>query len=112
MKTFVIGVLELFAWLLFFGLVVGCAEAGYLIGGEQWSRPLAGLAIGLGRIGPGIGLGSAVAKGLEAIGRNPEAKDKMQGTMILGLAFIEALSIYALLIAFILAFRKKLRPTM
>ena len=47
MKTFVVGVLELFAWLLFFGLVVGCAGAGYLVGADQWSRPFAGLAIGL-----------------------------------------------------------------
>ena len=62
----------------------------------------AGLAIGIGTIGPGIGLGSAVAKALEAIGRNPEAQPKIQGTMILGLAFIEALAIYALLIALIL----------
>ena len=62
----------------------------------------AGLALGIGTIGPGIGLGTAVGKALEAIGRNPEAQPKIQGTMILGLAFIEALSIYALLIAFIL----------
>lgn len=63
----------------------------------------AGLAIGIGTLGPGIGLGSAVAKAMEAIGRNPEAQPKIQGSMILGLAFIEALSIYALLIAFILS---------
>ena len=60
----------------------------------------AGLAIGLGTIGPGIGLGTGVGKAMEAIGRNPEAQPKIQGSMILGLAFIEACAIYALVIAF------------
>ena len=59
-----------------------------------------GVGAGLGTIGPGIGLGSGVGKAMEAIGRNPEAHPKIQNTMILGLAFIEALSIYALVIAF------------
>jgi F-type H+-transporting ATPase subunit c len=63
----------------------------------------AGLAIAIGTIGPGLGLGNAVGKAMEAIGRNPEAQPKIQGSMILGLAFIEALSIYALVIAFILS---------
>ena len=39
---------------------------------------------------------------MEAIGRNPEAEPKIKNNMIVGLAFIEALSIYALVIAFIL----------
>lgn len=63
----------------------------------------AGLAIAIGTLGPGFGLGNAVGKAMEAIGRNPEAQPKIQGSMILGLAFIEALSIYALVIAFILS---------
>lgn len=62
----------------------------------------AGLAIALGTVGPGIGLGYAVAKAMEAIGRNPEAEPKIKTNMIVGLAFIEALSIYALVIAFLL----------
>lgn len=69
--------------------------------GMAWMA--AGLAIAIGTIGPGLGLGNAVAKAMEAIGRNPEAQPKIQGSMILGLAFIEALAIYALLIAFILS---------
>ncbi|MBI3926287.1 MAG: ATP synthase F0 subunit C [Armatimonadetes bacterium] len=63
----------------------------------------AGLAIGLGAIGPGIGLGTAVSKAMEAIGRNPEAAGTVRNVMILGLAFIEAVAIYALVIAFILS---------
>lgn len=63
----------------------------------------AGLAIGLGTIGPGVGLGTGVGKAMEAIGRNPEAEPKIKNNMLVGLAFIEALSIYALVIAFILS---------
>lgn len=63
-----------------------------------------GLAMGLGAIGPGIGIGLLVAKGLEAIGRNPEVTGKIQTNMILGIAFAEAIAIYALVIALILKF--------
>lgn len=62
----------------------------------------AGLAMSVGTFGPGFGLGNAVGKAMEAIGRNPEAEPKIKNNMILGLAFIEALSIYALVIAFML----------
>lgn len=62
------------------------------------------LAIGLGAMGPGIAIGLIAAKGLEAIGRNPEAASKIQTNMILGLAFAEAIAIYALVVALILKF--------
>lgn len=62
------------------------------------------IAIGFGAIGPGIGIGIIAAKGLEAIGRNPEATSRIQTNMILGLAFAEAIAIYALVIALILRF--------
>ena len=62
-----------------------------------------GLAIGLGAIGPGIGLGTGVGKAMEAIGRNPEAQPKIQTSMLISLAFIEAVAIYALVIALILS---------
>lgn len=68
-------------------------------------NPLAvALAIGLGAIGPGIGIGLIGGKGLEAIGRNPEATAKIQSAMILGFAFAEAIAIYALVVALILQF--------
>lgn len=60
--------------------------------------------MGVGAIGPGIGIGLLVAKALEAIGRNPEATGKIQTNMILGLAFAEAIAIYALVVALILKF--------
>lgn len=60
-----------------------------------------GIAIGLGAIGPGIGIGLIGMKALEAIGRNPEAQNKILPAMLLGMAFAEAIAIYALVIAFI-----------
>lgn len=62
------------------------------------------LAIGLGAIGPGIGIGFLAGKAMEAIGRNPEASGVIQTNMILGLAFCEAIGIYALVVALILKF--------
>ena len=62
------------------------------------------LAVGLGVIGPGIGIGLIVAGALGAIGRNPEASGKLQATMFIGIAFTEALAIFALVVGFILQF--------
>ena len=62
------------------------------------------LAVGLGVIGPGIGLGILVGKALEAIGRNPEASGTIQTTMFIGIAFTEALAIFALVVGFIIKF--------
>ncbi len=64
----------------------------------------AALAIGLGVIGPGIGIGLLAGKALEAIGRNPEAENKIRTSMILAIAFAEALAIYALVVALIIKF--------
>lgn len=64
----------------------------------------AGLAIGLGAIGPGIGIGLLAGKAVEAIGRNPEATPKIQTAMILAIAFAEAVAIYALVVALIIKF--------
>lgn len=63
-----------------------------------------GLAIGLGAIGPGIGVGLVVARALEAMGRNPDTEPMIRNYMIIGLAFAEAIAIYALVIALILRF--------
>lgn len=62
------------------------------------------IAAGFGVLGPGIGLGILVSKALEAIGRNPEAAGKVQATMFIGIAFVEALAIFALVVAFIIKF--------
>ena len=54
----------------------------------------------MGAIGPGIGIGLIGAKAMEAIGRNPEATNKILVPMLLACAFAEAIAIYALVIAF------------
>ncbi|MDP4010149.1 MAG: ATP synthase F0 subunit C [Candidatus Shapirobacteria bacterium] len=71
---------------------------------DQFKSLAMALAIGLGALGPGIGIGILVGKALEAIGRNPETEDKIRSTMIVGIAFAEALAIYALVIALIIRF--------
>jgi len=63
-----------------------------------------GIAAGIGVLGPAIGIGMLVAKALEAIGRNPEAAPKIQATMFIGVAFVEALAIFALVVAFVIKF--------
>lgn len=72
------------------------ADAAKLLG--------AGIAIGLGLIGPGIGIGILGAAAMSAIGRNPEATGNIQTNMILGIAFAEALGIYALVAAIMIGF--------
>jgi len=62
----------------------------------------AGLAIGIAAAGGGIGQGRAAASALEGIARNPEATSKVMTPMIIALALIESLVIYALVIAFLL----------
>lgn len=77
------------------GFILGCSAIG------------AGLAMIAG-IGPGIGEGNAVAKALEAIGRQPECKGDVTSTMLLGCAIAESTGIYGLVIALILLFVKPL----
>lgn len=62
------------------------------------------LAIGLGALGPGLGIGLIGNKAMEAIGRNPEAESAVRTTMILACAFAEAIAVYALIVALILKF--------
>ena len=64
----------------------------------------AAIAIAVGGLGPGLAIGMLAAKAMEAIGRNPEARGQIQQNMILGLAFAEAIAIYAFLMALIIIF--------
>lgn len=64
----------------------------------------AGLAMGLGAIGPGIGEGIIAGKALEAMGRNPEVSNKIFSNMIVSMAICESTAIYSLVIAFIILF--------
>jgi F-type H+-transporting ATPase subunit c len=76
-------------------------------GGADGGRGLialgAGLGLGIAAAGGGVGQGRAVASAMESIGRNPNAAGRIQTPMIIGLAFIESLVIYALVIAFTLS---------
>jgi F-type H+-transporting ATPase subunit c len=62
------------------------------------------LSVGLASIGPGIGQGTATGQAVEGIARQPEAKGKIRGTLLLSLAFMEALTIYGLFVALTLLF--------
>lgn len=65
----------------------------------------AALAIGIAAIGPGIGQGFAAGKAMEAIARQPEAYSDIRLALLISLGFMEALTIYGLLIALILVFK-------
>ena len=68
----------------------------------------AALAVGLGAIGPGLGEGRAVAAALDAIARQPEAAGTLSRTLFVGLAMIETMAIYCLVIALLLLFANPL----
>jgi len=78
--------------------------------GERFMDPVAAkaigaaIAIGIGGLGPGLGIGMAVRGAMDAIGRNPEAAGDVRTTMIIGAALAEAVAIYAFVIAIIIAF--------
>lgn len=71
-------------------------EAAKLIG--------AALAIGVGAIGPGIGIGIIGGKAMESLGRNPEAESSIRTNMILAIALTEGIAIFALVISLIIKF--------
>jgi len=73
---------------VFFGIALAC-----------------GIGIGMAALGTGIGMGNAINGALQGTARNPEAGGKIMTTMIIGLALIESLCIYALVICFILVFK-------
>ncbi len=62
------------------------------------------LVMGLGAFGPALAIGFIGAKAMEALGRNPEAANKIQTPMILVAAFAEAVAIYALVVSLIIKF--------
>ena len=74
------------------GIILGCCALG------------AGICMGIGAIGPGVGEGHAVANACEAIGRQPESKSAVTSTMIMGCAIAETTGIYSLVVAILLIF--------
>ena len=95
----------LFTALMVLTSTAAFAQEGLKGGATAWAIFLgAGLAIGLAALGTGIGMGRAVGGAVEGISRNPGAQPKILSTMIIGLALIESLAIYALVVALILLF--------
>jgi len=68
----------------------------------------AALAIGLGVVAPGIAMGKAISQALEALARQPEAEKAITRTLFIGLAMIESLAIYVLVVVLIILFRNPL----
>ena len=102
-RAFIAGLIML-AITLFAGLAFAAEINTTNAGVFQWTVLAAGLAIGLGAIGSGIGMGTAIGGACEGTSRNPEAGGRILTTMIIGLAMIESLTIYALVVALILLF--------
>ena len=98
-----VGMIGLFAILV----LVATAGSALAADGGDSSRGIvalaAGLGLGIAAVGAALGQGRAVAAAMESIGRNPNAADRIQTPTIIGIAFMEALAIYALVIAFTLS---------
>ena len=98
---------KLALWTLFLLLMpmVAMAQEHASSGESSWGYALgAGLAIGLAGLGCGIGQGLGLRSAVEGVARNPEASGKVTVTLLIGLALIESLCIYALVVALILIF--------
>lgn len=72
------------------------------------STVVAGVAIALGTMLPAIAMGRAISSALEALSRQPEAEKTITRTLFIGLAMIESLAIYCLVVALIILFRNPL----
>lgn len=84
--------------------VLQADAAGSSIGNDGMKFLAAAGVMGIGAIGPSLAIGNLVGKAMEALGRNPEAQPVIQTNMILGLAFAEAIGIYALVVAIMIGF--------
>jgi F-type H+-transporting ATPase subunit c len=106
-KSLVVG-LSVLVCVLWASLAVAAEAAGGSAAGLgsffSYAVMAAGFAIGIAALGTGIGQGLAVKSSVEGIARNPEASGKITVTMLIGLAMIESLCIYALVVALIILY--------
>ncbi|NGZ98633.1 MAG: ATP synthase F0 subunit C [Nitrospira sp. WS110] len=72
------------------------------------STVIAAVAIAIGTLGPAIAMGRAITQALEALARQPEAEKSITRTLFIGLAMIESLAIYCLVVVLIILFRNPL----
>ena len=77
------------------------AQGATSSGGTNWVAAAAGIAMAIAAAGCGVGQGRASAAANEGIARNPSARASIQTALIIGLAFIESLAIYVLLVVFV-----------
>ena len=105
-KRILMGLTVLAAILVGSGIALAAEEAA--TGGTDWVKVAimigAGFGIGIAAHGTGQGMGTAISAACEGTARNPEASGKLTTTMLIGLALIESLCIYALVIALIMLF--------
>jgi F-type H+-transporting ATPase subunit c len=96
------------------GLVLGASSMALAADGSAQAAAMwiyfgiaiaCGVGIGFAALGTGLGMGNAINGALTGTARNPEASGKIMTTMIIGLALIESLCIYALVICFIMVFK-------
>ena len=76
-----------------------------------WCVMAAAVGMGLGSVGTGIGQGIAISKAVEGVARNPGASGKIMTVMLVGLAMIESLAIYCLVVAMIILFANPFTDT-
>ncbi len=74
------------------------------IGDDGAKFVAAAIAMGLGALGPALGIGMLAGRAMESLGRNPDAAPVIQTNMILGIAFTEAIAIYSLVVAIMIGF--------
>jgi F-type H+-transporting ATPase subunit c len=114
-KTFVYGVFCMLLMLLMVSLA-SAAEAAAPAAPIDYTKAIiigcslcvAGVAMAFGTIGTALGMGNGLNGATNAVGRNPEAQGKILVTMMVGLAMIESLAIYALVIALIVLYANPL----
>lgn len=113
-RTFGVGVLAVFAVLLTASLAAAAeATPGSSVDYTKaivisCSLLVAGFTMALGTIGTALGMGNGLSSAASAVGRNPEAHGKILVTMMVGLAMIESLAIYALVIALVVLYANPL----
>lgn len=101
-------------------MVLGMASVSFAADGSAQAAGLwiyfgiaiaCGFGIGVAAMGCGVGMGNAINGAMHGTARNPEASGKIMTTMIIGLALIESLTIYALLICLLMVFKIPAFPT-
>ncbi len=103
-RAFYVTMLSAAMWLIATAVAAAEGEADNNYTSDAMKFLAAGIAMGVGGLGPGIGIGLLGSKAMEALGRNPEAAGVIQTNMILAIAFAEAIAIYALVVAILIGF--------